>query len=78
MALPISVVPAGEGWAVRSPAFENDMFFQGGAKAETTARRLADQYARAGIAAEVNVFLRDGALAGSFRHPAMEMELSAA
>ena len=27
MALKISVVPAGSGWAVRSPSFENEMMF---------------------------------------------------
>ena len=38
MALRISVVPAGNGWAVRSPSFENEMMFVAGAKAEAAAR----------------------------------------
>jgi len=70
MALRISVVPLGDGWAVRSPSFENDMLFAAGAKAEAAARDLARRYADRGQSAEVAVFLRDGALAGRFLHPA--------
>ena len=70
MALTISVVPAGDGWAVRSAEFDNDMLFQAGAKAEAAARALARRYADEGVAAEVAIFLRNGALAGRFLHPA--------
>lgn len=70
MALRISVVPLGNGWAVRSPSFENDMLFAAGAKAEAAARELARRYAARGESAEVAIFLRDGALAGRFLHPA--------
>lgn len=70
MALKISVGPAGDGWVVRSPTFDNEMLFRAGAKAEAAAHELAKQLARAGRAAEVEVFLRDGALAGRFSHPA--------
>jgi len=70
MALRISVVPIGDGWAVRSPSFENDMLFTAGAKAESAARELARRYAERGQSAEVAIFLRDGALAGRFQHPA--------
>ena len=69
MALTISVVPVGDGWAVRSDGFDNDMLFQAGAKAEAAARDLARRYADEGVAAEVAIFLRDGALAGRIRHP---------
>jgi hypothetical protein len=59
MPLKISVVPAGDGWAVRSAGFENDMLFAAGAKA-----------AQSGATAEVAIYLRNGALAGRFLHPA--------
>jgi hypothetical protein len=72
MALTISVVPAGDGWAVRSDGFDNDMLFQAGARAEAAARELARRYADQGVAAEVAIFLRDGALAGRFRHAPLE------
>jgi hypothetical protein len=70
MALKISVVPLGSGWAVRSSSFENEMLFAAGAKAEAAARDLAHRYAARGQSAEVAIFLRDGALAGRFLHPA--------
>ena len=70
MALTISVVPVGDGWAVRSDGFDNEMVFQAGAKAEAAARALARRYAAEGVSAEVAIFLRDGALAGRFLHAA--------
>jgi hypothetical protein len=70
MALQISVAPAGDGWAVRSDAFENTLMFEAGGRAEAAARSLAARYAQAGLPAEVRIFLRDGALAGRFMHPA--------
>lgn len=78
MALRISVLPAGDGWAVRSSSFENDMLFVAGAKAEAAARDLARRYAARGQSAEVAIFLRDGALAGRFVHPAPAGFLDAA
>jgi hypothetical protein len=70
MALQILVSPAGHGWAVRSEAFDNDLLFEAGGRAEAAARALADRYARAGSAAEVSIFLRNGDLAGRFLHSA--------
>jgi hypothetical protein len=70
MALKISVVPLGDGWAVRSGGFENEMMFTAGAKAEAAARDLARRVAASGHTAEVAIFLRDGALAGRFLHAA--------
>ena len=70
MALKITVVPAGNGWAVRAAGVDNDMLFAAGAKAEAAARALARRYAQSGETAEVAIFLRDGALAGRFLHPA--------
>lgn len=77
MALKISVVPVGNGWAVQSPSFDNDMLFTAGAKAEAAARDLARRYAARGQNAEVAIFLRDGALAGRFLHPASSAHLRA-
>lgn len=62
----IIVAPAPTGWSVRSEGFENAMLFLSGAKAERAARQLAEQVASAGDHAEVEVRLRDGALAGRF------------
>ena len=71
MALKISVVPVGDGWAVRSNGFDNEMLFQAGAKAEAAARALARRSAAEGVSAEVTIYLRDGALAGRVSHPAV-------
>jgi hypothetical protein len=62
----IYVAPAPTGWSVRSDGFENDMLFLSGAKAESTARGLAEKIAVSGEHAEVQVRLRDGSLAGRF------------
>jgi hypothetical protein len=62
----IFVAPAETGWSVHSDGFENDMLFLSGAKAENTARKLAEKIATAGEPAEVQVRLRDGSLAGRF------------
>ena len=70
MALKITVVPVAHGWAVRSAGVQNDMLFAAGAKAEAAARALARRIADSGENAEVQIFLRDGALAGRFLHPA--------
>jgi hypothetical protein len=70
MALQILVAPAGNGWAVRSEAFDNELIFEAGGRAEAAARALADRYARAGNPAEVSIFMRNGDLAGRFLHHA--------
>lgn len=70
MALQISVSPVGDGWSVRSDAFDNPLIFEGGGRAEAAARSLAERFAEAGRATEVRIFLRDGALAGRFLHSA--------
>jgi hypothetical protein len=62
----IFVAPAHVGWSVRSDGFANDMLFFSGAKAESTARNLAEKIAHSGQAAQVEVRLRDGSLAGRF------------
>jgi hypothetical protein len=70
MALLISVAPAEQGWAVRSEALEAELTFERGGRAEAAARDLANRLAASGHAAVVRVFLRDGAEAGRFLHPA--------
>ena len=70
MALQILVAPVGDGWAVRSEAFDNELIFEAGGRAEAAARALADRYARSGSAAEVQIFLRNGDLAGRFLYSA--------
>lgn len=65
----ISVVPDQDGWTVSSDAFANAMVFRSGAKAEAAARGLGVRFARAGEAAQIWVYLRDGTLAGQFVCP---------
>lgn len=72
----ISVKPAGEGWSVQSDAFDSEMMFLSGAKAEAAARRLAGTLAKSGESAEIRIFLRDGALAGRFAVPAHSLALA--
>ncbi|HEX4179670.1 MAG TPA: hypothetical protein VHY32_02655 [Caulobacteraceae bacterium] len=62
----IFVAPALMGWSVRSDGFANDMLFLSGAKAESTARSLAEKIAFFGEPAQVEVRLRDGSVAGRF------------
>ena len=70
MALSITIYPAGDGWAVRSPAIGADMFFSQGGRAEAAGRALASRLAEAGEAVELEVVLRDGTVAGVIPFPA--------
>jgi hypothetical protein len=65
----IDVRPLAVGWLVEGGSFDNGLTFRSGAAAERAARRLAEQYARAGRATAVRIFLRDGSLAGRFLYP---------
>ncbi len=67
----ISVAPEGLAWAVCCPAlFDNAMIFKSGARAEATARSLAEQLSQAGRDCLLEVRIRDGGLAGRFICPA--------
>jgi hypothetical protein len=66
----IVVEPFAHGWAVTQPSIDNSQVFASGAMAEDAAVRLGARLAEAGHAAEVRVYLRDGALAGRFVCPA--------
>lgn len=70
MALLIDVTHAGDGWSVHADTLDTDVLFERGSQAEAAARALASRYAQAGRGAEVRIFLKDGALAGRFLHPA--------
>jgi hypothetical protein len=72
----ISVKPVGDGWSVQSDAFDSEMMFLSGAKAEAAARLLAGTLAKSGESAEIRIFLRDGALAGRFAVPAQSMAMT--
>ena len=76
MSCVISVRPVGAGWAVEADAFDSEMMFLSGAKAEAAARRLAGTLARNGEASEIRIFLRDGALAGRFTVPARSLAMA--
>ncbi|MBV8684165.1 MAG: hypothetical protein JO111_14910 [Caulobacteraceae bacterium] len=70
MALSITIRPAGEGWVLRSPALGADMFFSKGGRAEAAGRALASRLADSGQTVELEVVLRDGAVAGVIPFPA--------
>ena len=72
----ISVQPLGDGWSVRSDAFDSEMMFLSGAKAEAAARRLADKLTKGGENAEIHIFLRDGQLAGRVVKPGSPLALA--
>ena len=66
----IVVEPLAKGWAVRQPSIGNSWVFPSGAKAEDAARRLGASLAGSGQPAEIQVYVRGGALAGRFFCPA--------
>ena len=70
MALSITVAPVGRGWVLRSSALGSEQFFSSGGRAEAAARSLADRVAGAGRDAELEIVLRDGAVAGRLSFPA--------
>ena len=66
MGLVISITAAQAGWRVQGDTLENGMMFLSGAEAEHAAKQLAQRYADAGQPTEIEVFLRDGTLAGRY------------
>ena len=66
MSLTICITAAQDGWRVEGDTVENGMMFLSGAEAENAARRLAQRYSDAGQPTEIEVFLRDGSLAGRY------------
>ncbi|HEX4184014.1 MAG TPA: hypothetical protein VHY34_12225 [Caulobacteraceae bacterium] len=65
----IRVTPSADGWTVRSDAVDHEMFFRSGASAEAAARALGERMAGTGANVEIEIFLRDGSLAGRFAYP---------
>jgi hypothetical protein len=68
----IRVTPSADGWMVWSDGVDNAMFFRSGASAEAAARALAARIADRGEPVEIEIILRDGALAGRFAYPRTE------
>jgi len=66
MSITISIKASQDGWSVQGDTIENGMMFLSGAEAETSARLLAQRYSDAGRSTEIEVFLRDGSLAGRY------------
>ena len=62
----VVVEPADQGWVVRQPSIGSAQVFASGAKAEAVARRLGASFAESGQPAEIQIYLRGGALAGRF------------
>lgn len=65
----IIVAPSGIGWTVKSTPFDNEMFFSSGGTAEAAARSLGARIARKNSIVVIEVFLRDGSLAGRYVSP---------
>ena len=65
----ITVAPSADGWSVKSDAIDDELFFMSGASAEAAARDLASRIARMGAEVEIEIFLRDGSLAGRYAFP---------
>lgn len=60
----------GGGWRVCGGPLDAPLFFDTGAQAEATARRLAAELAEDGWDVALDVYLMDGSLAGRFSWPA--------
>ena len=65
----ITVSTAGDWWSVHTEALAAPLMFKSGAKAEETAKRLAEALASTGKWAEINVIARDGKPAERFVCP---------
>ena len=59
----IAVRPADSGWSMRIDSFAGEERFLGGAKAEDSARAIANRLAATGEIADIEIWLRDGQLA---------------
>ena len=66
MSLMIRITAAQDGWRVEGDTLEQGMMFLSGAEAEQAARALAQRYSAVGRPTEIEVFLRNGALAGRY------------
>jgi hypothetical protein len=62
----ITVEPHLYGWVVKSTPFHNEMFFRSGENAEVAARDLGTKMSRVSDTVTIEIFLRDGSLAGSY------------
>lgn len=65
----VIVEPVGGAWLVRADAIGFSEHFQNGRDAELAAKALATKIEASGSAAEIEIFLRGGALAGRFVWP---------
>jgi hypothetical protein len=66
----ITVAPSQGAWIVERRAKARPQVFRSGATAEAAARQLGAAIASGGEATEIQIFLRDGSLAGRFLCPA--------
>jgi hypothetical protein len=73
MARLITVRPSVAGWEVDDGS-AGVRQFPTGAAAEADARRMLERLSQDGVAAELRIYLRDGALAGCIIAPASVLE----
>jgi hypothetical protein len=62
----ITVAASGDGWTVKASPFDNEMFFSSGRTAEAAALELGARIVEADSIVVIEVFLRDGSLAGRY------------
>ena len=60
----IQIKATSGGWTVLSEGVENGLMSLSGAKAEASAKALAERLSRSGVASEIRIRLRNGAEAG--------------
>ena len=62
----ITVAPITTGWTLKCTEVDHEIYFRSGADAEAAARNLGAKLARAGATVVIQIFVRDGAVAGRY------------
>ena len=65
----LSVRPRNGAWSLTGDFFDNEMLFASGGKAEAAAQSLGRRVAGSGRTAQIEIWVRDGTLAGRFVCP---------
>ena len=69
----ITVAPVTTGWTLKCTEADHEIYFRSGADAEAAARNLGARLARAGATVVIQIFLRDGTVAGRYVHMTQEL-----
>ena len=68
----LSVRPFEGSWSLTADFFDNEMLFASGQRAEDAARTLGRKVADTGEPVQIEIWIRDGTLAGRFVCPPAE------